>query len=191
MTVRKIMPPSIYGDLGYRVFSFLFNWSDQRWDRDLRSRMFQFSPIYVSAESMRWWLGCDGFAVQECILTTKEQGMLEDAEDRAYESGILPNINNDNESRGHNAWYGPRTPPFALWIAGSDDLVDGAKLLRRLQNGREPYVNLVHHKIIEEYEHLDVIWAMDMIEQVGREVAQVVWRTVPEDAKVTCRAPRI
>lgn len=191
MTIHKIMPPKIYGALGYRVFAFLFDWTDRRWDSDLRNRMFQFSPVYVSAESMRWWLGCDGFAVQKCILTTKEQGMLEDAEDRAYENGTISSTYNDNESRGRNAWYGPRTPPFALWIAGSDDLVDGARLLRRLQNGREPYVNLVHHKIIEGYEHLDVIWAMDMIEQVGREVAQVVWRTVPQNAKVTCRAPRI
>jgi pimeloyl-ACP methyl ester carboxylesterase len=191
MTMRKIIPPRIYGILGYRIFAFLFEWTDARWDRDLRDRMFQFSPVYVSAESMRWWLGCDGFARQKCILATKEQALREEEEDRAYESGCLSSPNDTGGSRSLNAWYGPKTPPFALWIAGSDDLVDGAKLLRRFQNGREPYVNLVHHKIIKGYEHLDVIWAMDMIEQVGREVAQVVWRTVPQDAKGTCRAPRI
>ncbi|CRG91688.1 hypothetical protein PISL3812_08739 [Talaromyces islandicus] len=190
MTMHKIIPPRIYGALGYRIFAYLFDWTDERWDRDLRDRMFQFSPVFISAESMRWWLGCDGFAVQKCILATKEQGMREEAEDRAYESGTFSSDNNTNRNRGLNAWYGPKTPPFALWIAGRDDLVDGTKLLRRLQNGREPYVNLVHHKIVEGYEHLDVIWAIDMIEQVGREVAQVLWRTVPQNTKGTCRAPK-
>ena len=46
---------------------------------------------------------------------------------------------------------------------------------------------MVHSKIIEEYEHLDVIWAMDSIEQVGKEVRQVLWNTMPEDARSICR----
>lgn len=62
MTMHKLMNPRIYGWLGYKVFSFLFDWSDNRWDRGLRDRMFQFAPVYVSAESMRWWLGRECFA---------------------------------------------------------------------------------------------------------------------------------
>lgn len=46
----------VYGWLGYRVFNFLFNWTDLNWEKRLRSRFFQFSPVYVSAECMRWWL---------------------------------------------------------------------------------------------------------------------------------------
>ncbi|OKL58560.1 hypothetical protein UA08_06060 [Talaromyces atroroseus] len=210
MTMHRLLPSRLYGVLGYRVFSYLFDWSDKRWDRGLRDRMFQFSPVYVSAESMRWWLGRDGFAVQKCILATEEQGLREEEEDRAYEhrsaaakthaESSSPDPDDYSSSaevavdhhhhRKANAWYGPKTPPFALWIAGSDDLVDGRRLLRRLRNGREPYVNLVHHKIIDDYEHLDVLWAMDAIEQVGKEVADVVWRTAPEDAKSRCRVPR-
>jgi pimeloyl-ACP methyl ester carboxylesterase len=212
MTMHSLLPSRLYGALGYSIFSYLFDWSDKRWDRGLRNRMFQFSPVYVSSESMRWWLGRDGFAVQKCILATEEQGLREEEEDRAFEdnnriaavktnTGLSsPDADDDSPSPGAtdahhhhrkaNAWYGPKTPPFALWIAGSDDLVDGRKLLRRIRNGREPYVNLVHHKIIDEYEHLDVLWAMDAIEQVGKEVADVVWRTAPEDAKSSCRVPR-
>lgn len=62
MTMHKILHPGVYGWLGYKVFSFLFDWSDNRWDRGLRNRMFQFAPVYVSAESMRWWLGRECFA---------------------------------------------------------------------------------------------------------------------------------
>lgn len=62
MAMHRMLPGRIYGWLGYKVFSFLFDWTDSRWDRGLRDRMFQFAPVYVSAESMRWWLGRECFA---------------------------------------------------------------------------------------------------------------------------------
>jgi hypothetical protein len=68
-------------------------------------------------------------------------------------------------------------------------LVDGRRLLRRFDRGREPHVNVVHKKIIEGYEHLDVIWAMDVIEKVGREVKDVIWATASEEARMQCRTP--
>ena len=43
--------------------------------------MFQFAPVYVSAESMRWWLGRECFAKQKCILSTREENTMEDEED--------------------------------------------------------------------------------------------------------------
>ena len=49
---------------------------------------------------------------------------------------------------------------------------------------------MVHSKVIEGYEHLDVIWAMDAIEKVGKEVREVLWKTAPEEARNACRTPR-
>lgn len=198
MTMHNILPSRLYGTLGYQIFSYLFDWSDKRWDRGLRDRMFQFSPVYVSAESMRWWLGRDGFAVQKCILATEEQGLREDEEDRRYNDNnknvdqpdSTAEITASSADRKKSAWYGPKTPPFALWVAGSDGLVDGRRLLRRIRNGREPHVRLVHEKVIEGYEHLDVLWAMDAIDQVGKEVAEVVWKTVPAEERGKCRVPK-
>ena len=68
MTAHKLLPSRLYGWMGYKVFSFLFDWTDTRWDRGLRDRLFQFAPVYVSAESMRWWLGRECFAkhVSQC-----------------------------------------------------------------------------------------------------------------------------
>lgn len=221
MTMHSLLPARVYGDLGYVIFAFLFNWSDDRWDRELRARMFQFAPVYVSAETMRWWLGGDCFAAHKCILTTHEDGLKEDEEDFHFENvadmetyhnnvnNNFSNTKNKNKSddsednatsarrpltpsvtKSDTAWFGADVPPFALWIAGNDHLVDGHKLLRRFRNGREPHVRLVHAKVIEEYEHLDVLWAMDMIEQVGKEVREVIWKTMPEDARRVCRVPR-
>ncbi|PNS15888.1 Protein FAM214A [Sphaceloma murrayae] len=203
MTMHALLPGGFYGDMGYLVFSFLFNWSDTRWDKGLRKRCFQFAPTYVSAESMRWWLGRECFARQKCILATREEGKLEDREDeeedevvrRYYEGGANTNmrVGGDvgkkvremegrmaKEDRGRYAWYDNRFPPLAMWVCGADDLVDGRRLLRRFDRGREPCVRVVHKKIIEGYEHLDVIWAMDVVEKVGVEIKEVVWRTVGE-----------
>ena len=186
MTMHRLLPGALYGAMGYRVFSFLFNWTDDRWERDLRDRMFQFAPVYVSSESMRWWLGRECFAQQKCILATKEEGKLEDVEDEQDEQ---EEVHKEPRDQGRTAWYDERAPPFALWIAGSDDLVDGRRLLRRFARGREPHVRLVKAKVIEEYEHLDVIWAMDSIAKVGKDVRDVIWETAPGEAQRTCRRP--
>lgn len=200
MTMHATLPGAFYGKMGYRVFSFLFDWTDTRWERGLRNRMFQFAPVYVSAESMRWWLGRECFAKQKCILATKEEWRQEEEEDEMqdyYNSVKEANKHGDGTAgkdqnphrhpRGSTAWYNSQCPPFALWIAGSDDLVDGRRLLRRFERGREPHVKIVHSKIIEEYEHLDVIWAIDVIEQVGRELKEVLWKTC--DVRDRVRVP--
>jgi pimeloyl-ACP methyl ester carboxylesterase len=220
MSMHSLLPGTIYGDMGYRVFAFLFNWTDDRWERDLRNRMFQFAPVYVSAESMRWWLGRECFAKQKCILATYEEKTIEDKEDEEEDHNVTSALPSGNSGKEHDedsddskpgshaldrnkggrqrrkssneryAWYGPDTPPFALWVCGADDLVDGRRLLRRFERGREPFVDVVHSKIIEGYEHLDVIWAMDAIEKVGKEVREVLWKTAPAEARKICRTPK-
>lgn len=232
MWFQKYMPGRIYGKLGYRVFSYLFKWSDVRWDRGLRDRFFRFSPVYVSAESMRWWLGRECFATQKCILATRVEEQREDdaemaqeerqkaagesqdekvhnktrsladdetasrpeepqatsptTETETTESPIQDDVNDSDSGLEGGAgstgpWYDERFPPLALWVCGSDDLVDGKRFLKRLDKGREPHVRLVHRKVIEEYEHLDVLWAIDSVEKVGWEVRDVVWKIVEEE----------
>ncbi|CAK7243549.1 MAG: hypothetical protein STHCBS139747_005075 [Sporothrix thermara] len=235
MQMHPLIPAGLYGALGYRVFSFLFEWSDARWDRGLRDRMFQFAPVYVSAESMRWWLGREGFARHKCILATKEEWRREEAEAEADadadadakvaemgEAGEETEENNEgdddkedeakgNRLLGAKAWYDERVPPFALWVCGRDDLVDGRRLLKRLlprsvfaaldsgegsrstssgalRNLREPHVRVVHAKVLPDYEHLDVIWAMDAVDEVFGEIREVLWKTC--GVREYCRVPR-
>ncbi|RDL38356.1 uncharacterized protein BP5553_02696 [Venustampulla echinocandica] len=189
MTMKGIIPGRLYGAMGYHMFNYLFSWSDRRWDRGLRNRMFQCSPVHVSAQCMHWWLGRDGFATNRCILETPEEERI--ADDMAAIDFSLGATNNSPPkplSIEQTCWYDSRMPPLALWVSGADALVDGRKLVRRFKNGREPFVRVVHQKVIEEYEHLDVVWAMDVIEQVGREVRDVLWITC--DVKDRVRTPR-
>lgn len=188
MIMHSLLPGTIYGKLGYRVFSFLFGWSDTLWDRGLRNRFFQFAPVYVSAEHLRWWL--DGFARHKCILTRKtiEQQALEEEQWESEEEGWESEDDSLSSSGPADriedaAWYDSRCPPMAFWVAGKDDLVDGVRLLRRFAKGREPHVDVIHAKVIEEYEHLDVIWAIDAVEKVFGEVKGVLWKCVEDGVK--------
>lgn len=95
-----------------------------------------------------------------------------------------------HHKKGTTAWYNAQSPPFALWVCGRDNLVDGDKILRRFERGREPHARLVHRKVIHEYEHLDVIWAMDAEDEVFREVREVLWRTASAKDRARCRVPR-
>ncbi|TQW00419.1 hypothetical protein V2A60_001502 [Cordyceps javanica] len=188
MRMHGLVPPTMYGWLGYKVFAYLFGWTDGRWDRGLRDRFFQFAPVYVSAETMRWWLGIDGFAKHKCVLATKETVRSEDKVDQedAHEAHGIVRVKTEEDielrrlyGRGATAWYDEKAPPMALWVCENDELVDGRRLLRRLGNGREPHVRLVHSKVVAGYEHLDVLWAMDAVEQVFVEVREVLWKTWP------------
>ena len=203
MTMHAALPPRVYGWLGYKVFSFMFDWTDRRWDRALRDRMFRFAPVYVSAESMRWWLGRECFARHKCILATKEEWRAEEREDdeggpsaadRPDEAAGAGGTDEKavqahrRKPKGSTAWYNAQAPPFALWVCGSDDLVDGRKLLRRFDKGREPHVRVVHARVIPEFEHLDVIWAVDAVDRVFVELREVLWKTC--DVRDLCRVPR-
>ena len=175
LLMHQIVPPKFYGVLGYRVFWFLFGWSDARWDRGLRARFFLFAPVYVSAEAMRWWLGRECFAKHRCILSTRSAWELEM---RSHDGGKELN---ESPERGGGAWFDERFPKLALWVTGSDDLVDGRRLVRRFEEGREPEVDLVWKSVLEEYEHLDVIWAIDAKKRVFDEIVDVIGKCKEED----------
>lgn len=204
MMMHSTVPARIYGVLGYRVFWFLFGWDDRLWDKGLRNRFFQFAPVYVSAETLRWWLG--GFAKHKCILSTQTERQELEEEEEERERSRERGGNNDSSGTdageaslslsntpgqvGGGAWYDDRCPPLALWIAGNDDLVDGPRLLRRFAKGREPCVNLIHAEVIEEYGHLDVIWAMNAVEKVFFELNEVLWRCVEDGVRDRVFTPR-
>lgn len=101
-----------------------------------------------------------------------------------------PHRHHHRHKKGTTAWYNAQSPPFALWVCGRDNLVDGDKILRRFERGREPHARLVHRKVIPEYEHLDVIWAMDAEDEVFREVREVLWRTASAEDRARCRVPK-
>jgi hypothetical protein len=75
-------------------------------------------------------------------------------------------------------------PPVSLYVGGRDKLVDGRKLIERFQMVEKDVI-VVTSQVDEQYEHLDCIWSMDCIEQVGKKVRQDIWFTVVANDVVT------
>lgn len=89
---------------------------------------------------MHWWLGRGDFADHGCILSTREQLAQEAKEDARDEVGVVEKKVEDGLSAvglalptdvdagvANAASYDDRVPPIALWIAGSDLLIDGIR----------------------------------------------------------------
>jgi pimeloyl-ACP methyl ester carboxylesterase len=199
--IQGIIPQSWIGAPSYVVYNYLFGWGDEKWDRGVRDRNFMFAPTYISAEAMKWWLSCEGFAQHGCILAPEEGWRREDEEDaledyynRIPKSRLSPDEANELLSKHEdnptlpNPWYDSQSPPMAFWVAGRDCLVDGRKLVNRFRRGREPHARVVHVNIIEDYEHLDVVWSCDVIEKVGTELRDVIWKTC--NSRETARVPK-
>lgn len=147
---HAIMPESVYTFFGYIMFNYLLGWNDSLWNQSFRARHFLFSPVYVSADLMFWWLGKNGFANYGCIF---------------------------NESVDH--WFDrEQFPPLAIFAPGKDNLVDPYALINRLTN----YEQLKEFKVwdLPAYSHLDVLWAADVVEKVGRPLGQFIWEQVDD-----------
>lgn len=94
----------IFGFLSYAMFSFLFDWNDNLWNRSLIAYHFLFSPVYVSSQLMKWWLNRDGFFNCKSVLNDEEQ------------------------------WFSSTSPAIMMVVAGQDRLVDGVKLFQHFQD---------------------------------------------------------
>lgn len=140
MVMHSLLPCKIYSSLGYIVFRYLFSWDDKLWDNQYRDRELLFSPVHISAELMFWWLGKDGFAARGCLFR--------------------------HELETH-PWFNEQFPPLLLVIPGLDDLVNPYKLVSRIEKV-ETKLRKVEITELPNYSHLDVLWASDVADKVGK-----------------------
>ncbi|KAI5310315.1 hypothetical protein KEM55_008569, partial [Ascosphaera atra] len=103
---EKYVPKAIVAYMAYAMFTYLFSWSDERWERNLRARMFGFAPVFVSAEHMWWWLSKKGFAGRGCMFwegdedpVTGLEGMGVNVELDAPQGGIAEPTQNGAQTR--------------------------------------------------------------------------------------------
>ena len=60
--------------------------------------------------------------------------------------------------------------PIAVWSGGNDLLADPQDVYRVLSK----LTNLIYHKEIPNYNHLDFIWAMDAPQEVYNEIVSLM-----------------
>lgn len=127
-----------FGFSSYIVFNYLFDWDDQLWDDEIRTIHFLFSPVYVSNKLMKWWLrDKNGFGNGKSI------------------------INRDGY------WFNENCPKLLLIIGGNDKLVNGDLFINRLKYNEPNMLDNWQFIKINEYSHLDVLWADNIIDKIG------------------------
>lgn len=137
----------IYPFIAYAIFNYLFEWSDKLWDRNLRDRHFVFSPVYVSVKLMKWWVSDDptltGFKYKSHLIFPEFESWFKN-----QDSNKIPNI--------------------MFFIPKLDKLVDNERLVEHFEN----FEDSKHYKIwlLDDYSHLDVLWATDVLDRVGEPI---------------------
>ncbi|ANB13129.1 Yeh2p [Sugiyamaella lignohabitans] len=153
---HSIMPERWYTYFGYIMFNYLLGWDDTLWNGVYRSRQFLFSPVYVSADLMYWWLGKNGFASQGCI--------FDQSSPRWFDSDTLP--------------------PLQLFVPGRDNLVNPFRLVNRLETYENPRrLEIVD---LPNYSHLDVLWAADASTSVADPMSKFIWSCVEDKQQWNC-----
>lgn len=166
MTMRNLMVGSkLFSFLSYIMFNYLFDWNDTLWDRDLRDRHFLFSPVSISVKLMVWWLSSDSSVIG---FNNGSGKIFPDAltffpvEDESPKNGNEHcHVNKTRQNTRH-------FPRILMFIPKQDRLVDGERLINHFVN-HEPH-SLYKLWYIDEYSHLDVLWAHDVIERIGKPI---------------------
>ncbi|KAK5959507.1 sterol esterase PWA37_003468 [Arxiozyma heterogenica] len=163
--------------LSYVMFNYLFDWNDMLWDKSLRDRNFLFSPVNISVKLMQWWLSPDPtknsfkygadkifppektwFPISSKSNVNEDEGTNTDGT-KPFRSPL-----HLNKTRNGSEFF----PRIMLFIPKQDRLVDGEKLINHFINHEDKSLYKIWY--IDEYSHLDVLWAYDVIDRIGKPI---------------------
>lgn len=149
----------LFSFFSYIMFNYMFDWNDVLWDKQLRDRNFLFSPVSISVKLMQWWLSPD---------PNKTSFKYGSNKMFPHDKTWFP-VKNENDSQIH--LNEPREnhsefPQIMLFIPRQDRLVDGERLINHFVNYEDNSIYKIWY--IDEYSHLDVLWAHDVIERIGK-----------------------
>ncbi|CEP62749.1 uncharacterized protein LALA0_S06e02916g [Lachancea lanzarotensis] len=165
MMMRSLMVGTkLFSFLSYVMFNYLFDWNDTLWDKSLRNRHFLFSPVNISVKLMEWWLSQD---IRKKTFKTYGNDIFPDAMtwfpiEGEFSRQKIPCHTNSKVSSAD------QYPYILLFVPKQDRLVDGERLINHFAD-YEPQ-ELYKCWYIDEYSHLDVLWAHDVIDRIGRPV---------------------
>lgn len=162
---------AVFTDLSYMMFKFLFEWSDNLWDKNLRSRHFLFSPVYISVQLMRWWLSEAHDAVS---FKNGKVSNLYFPDNKVWFPIKTETVQFETERPLHV--HEPKNisdyPKIALFIPKLDKLVDGNRLCNHFTNFEDKRLYNIFY--LENYSHLDVLWSMDVLEVIGKRISKIL-----------------
>lgn len=172
----------LYSTLLYQMFKYLFGWNIRNCYKNDKVLHLQFlmNVSYVSSRLMSWWLLYlvdEGFSNQ---LQPREDymngttGSFTPYSSRADETARIEDMNDLSLFPYKKAWFNARTVPITMFPCGEDYLVDGTRLASHMEHYEPSYKVGENLTIVNmpTYNHLDVIWARDVIGTIGEVVVQ-------------------
>jgi len=149
-SVQGNLPPSVFCVFAYAMFSYLFDWGDRNWNRGRKAKYFQCTPTFTSSKLLAHW--CKALNASRIV---------------SFEDGVDPNL------------YSVHTEipcPIALFYGERDTLVNAELLIKEtIAAGKH---KLVHHEKLENYEHLDLLWAVDAPSKLFPKIVDIIEKTI-------------
>lgn len=173
MFMRNIgVGSKIFSFFSYIMFNYMFDWNDILWDKKLRDRNFLFSPVSISVKLMQWWLSPDP---KKTSFKYGSEKIFPD------ERSWFPLKQNQDTNKIHLNSAREEVqdfPRIMLFIPRQDRLVDGERLINHFINHEDSSLYKIWY--IDEYSHLDVLWAHDVIERIGKPIIDNISIQHPE-----------
>jgi len=144
-TVKAIAPTSMFTGVAYKMFHYLFNWTDAEWDKSYKNAYFQFTPRPTSTKALAHWFQ---IARNGNVLRPFET-------ESAVNLGRLDSGLESESSEGDSFDISCIRCPVAIVYGEKDKIVDSERLINEF---RASCGNLVLAECIKGYEHMDVIW---------------------------------
>lgn len=173
----------LFGTISYATFKYLFGWNGKKWDKHKKVWQFHliFNLTYVSTKLMNWWLSewvPEGFSNQLQPAEAYENGAhCAFTPVNSYTDSLLkPPASDDSKTyfSYKQPWFSFNKPeevvPMLIFTCDLDFLVDGKRLLshmRHYESGSYKEGDNLHIVELDDYSHLDVVWAEDVIGRIG------------------------
>ncbi|CAH6721708.1 sterol esterase 2 [[Candida] jaroonii] len=167
----------LYGVLSTLMFHYLFEWSGKKWNKNKKiwHMHFIFNVSFVSSKLFTWWTSQfrpDSFRNQLVSKKTFKLGhnsrIMDDAEFNVDDSQTFFPFKQQ--------WFTDSVVPMIIFNGDVDNLVDPHRLKTHMENFEPSYKSgeTLHIFQVDDYNHLDVIWADDLIKQIGEKLLPIL-----------------
>ncbi|OBA21465.1 alpha/beta-hydrolase [Metschnikowia bicuspidata var. bicuspidata NRRL YB-4993] len=200
--LRNLMGTTMFfSTLSYQIFKYLFGWNIRNCynHKKVIHVQFLFNASLVSAKLMSWWLSYsveEGFLNQLQLKQAYKDRTTADFTPLNSRDETVPIQNEDLEKNmgeiddAHDKdsktlfpykaeWFSTTEKtnivPMMVFVGGEDYLVDGLRFASHMKHyERHFYSQPKNLEVVElaEYNHLDVIWALNCIGTIGMPIVE-------------------
>lgn len=155
----------VFGKLSYYMFKYLFGWTGRNWGpyKKVWHFCFIFNMSYASVELMKYYLSKHS----DCGFTT----LLQPKAAYSSDAHFTENVTDDKKSyfQFDTTWFSGIKVPMIVFIGDEDFLVDGEKVVAHMRKYEPGYREGSNFEAVSipTYNHLDIVWAEDVIGTIG------------------------